>query len=132
MQVCLLSLFLLEMSAPSPLKTNPLVVPSCPVSCATRALAAPRRSPSGQISFVEIYNEQLFDLLQPEVCPAQRRFSVYGRNESAVGKRSAASAHVPEEHTGGGGSRSSSRENTPQQPDLAIYERPDGSTYVKV
>lgn len=89
------------------------------------------------MSFVEIYNEQLFDLLQPEMCPSQRRFSVYGGSESAARKRSAAAAvHVPGEHTGGGGggggSRTSTRESTPQQPDLAIYERPDGSTYVKV
>ena len=101
---------------------------------ATRASVVPRRSsPSAQMSFVEIYNEQLFDLLQPEMCPSQRRFSVYGGSESAVGKRSAVAAHVPREHTtGGGGSRTSTRENTPQRPDLAIYERPDGSTYVKV
>lgn len=88
------------------------------------------------MSFVEIYNEQLFDLLRPEMCPSQRRFSVYGGSDSAVGKRSAAPAvHVPGEHpttVGGGGSRAPTREKTPQQPDLAIYERPDGSTYVKV
>lgn len=89
-----------------------------------------------QMSFVEIYNEQLFDLLQPEAYPAQRRFNVYGRNDSAGGKRNTSSVVLPPVQTLGehSGSCQSSltRASSPQQAELTIYERPDGSTYVKV
>lgn len=99
------------------------------------------------MSFVEIYNEQLFDLLlTPEACPSksrqQRRFSVYGGNETAVrGKRNAPvrSAQKLTAEAAGNGSESGlptplRTAGTPLQraPELAIYERPDGCTYVKV
>lgn len=86
------------------------------------------------MSFVEIYNEQLFDLLlSPEAFPPsriqqQRRFNVYGgnRSESSLdGKRNSggdnSGLYTPPTVAG-----------APQQAaELAIYERPDGSTYVK-
>ncbi|CAM9647115.1 unnamed protein product [Ectocarpus sp. 13 AM-2016] len=102
-----------------------------------------------QMSFVEIYNEQLFDLLLPPEAYSsanqqQRRFSVYGGKESAVsGKRNTPLSCVQRlvgelEIGSAGGSGSGLRApltTTPgarqQMADLAIYERPDGSTYVK-
>lgn len=87
------------------------------------------------MSFVEFYNEQLFDLfLSPEMRSSrkQRRFNVFGGNGSdsgAIGKRttSLSSALQPTKEVPGRG-------GTPSQPapELAIYERPDGCTYVKV
>lgn len=86
------------------------------------------------MSFVEFYNEQLFDLfLSPDTCSSrnQRRFNVFGGNgndSGVVGKRNTfvSSALKPKEFSGSGG-------NPPQQaPELAIYERPDGCTHVKV
>lgn len=103
------------------------------------------------MSFVEIYNEQLFDLfLSPEAFPSsrnqqQRRFNVYGGNasESSLdGKRNTLYSSIHQKPTmeipGCGGDNSGL--NTPppgmarapqQAAELAIYERPDGSTYVK-
>lgn len=104
------------------------------------------------MSFVEIYNEQLFDLLLPpeaysSATQQQRRFSVYGGKESAVGGKrntplSSVQRLVGELEVGSaGGSGSGSGLHAPltttpgarqRMADLAIYERPDGSTYVKV
>ncbi|CAM9751393.1 unnamed protein product, partial [Ectocarpus sp. 8 AP-2014] len=102
-----------------------------------------------QMSFVEIYNEQLFDLLLPPEAYSsanqqQRRFSVYGGKESAVGGKrntplSSVQRLVGELEVGSAGG-SGSGVHAPlttapgarqQMADLAIYERPDGSTYVK-
>ncbi len=94
------------------------------------------------MSFVEIYNEQLFDLLlSPEACPSrsqqQRRFNVYGGNGSeraARGKRNApvCSAQKLVTETVGAGGESALPTPPKQAPELVIYERPDGCTYVKV
>lgn len=103
-----------------------------------------------QMSFVEIYNEQLFDLLlsSPEALPSsrnqqQRRFNVYGGNgsESSLdGKRSTPFSSVQKltmDVPGSGGGSDlhtppAAAAGTPQHAaELAIYERPDGSTYVK-
>ncbi|CAN0113942.1 unnamed protein product [Ectocarpus sp. 4 AP-2014] len=108
-----------------------------------------------QMSFVEIYNEQLFDLLLPpetysRANQQQRRFSVYGGKESAVGgkrytplsfvQRLVGELEVGSAGGSGSGSGSGSGLHAPlttttgarqQMADLAIYERPDGSTYVK-
>lgn len=97
------------------------------------------------MSFVEIYNEQLFDLLQP-AGPAplsQRRFNLYGGSESSSFQRASTAAATSAaqkqgEHGAiiGGGYRNPqapTRVDTPQQAvELTIYERLDGSTYVKV
>lgn len=102
-----------------------------------------------QMSFVEIYNEQLFDLLlSPEACPSraqqQRRFNVYGGNgneRAARGKRNAPFCSAQKLMTEAVGSGGESALPTPlatigtppkQAPELVIYERPDGCTYVKV
>ncbi|CAM9511567.1 unnamed protein product [Ectocarpus sp. 6 AP-2014] len=102
-----------------------------------------------QMSFVEIYNEQLFDLLLPPEAYSstnqqQRRFSVYGGKESAVGGKrntplSSIQRSLGELEVGSAGGSGSGLHapltTTPgarqQMADLAIYERPDGSTYVK-
>lgn len=87
------------------------------------------------MSFVEFYNEQLFDLfLSPEMRSSrnQRRFNVFGGNGSESGvveKRntSLSFALKPTKQVPG------SDCSPPQQaPELAIYERPDGCTHVKV
>ena len=89
-----------------------------------------------QMSFLEFYNEQLFDLfLSPEMrsSRSRRRFNVFGGNgsESGVAEKrhtpvSSALNPTKDVPSGGGGSP------PPQAPELAIYERPDGCTYVKV
>lgn len=87
------------------------------------------------MSFVEFYNEQLFDLfLSPEKRASRnrRRFNVFGgngSNSSVIGKRNASlpSALKPTKEVPGSGGNPSQ-----QAPELAIYERPDGCTYVKV
>lgn len=87
------------------------------------------------MSFVEFYNEQLFDLfLSPEMHSSrnQPRFNVFGGNGNdtgMVGKRNTSLSSAPKptkEVPGSGGNPSR------QAPELAIYERPDGCTYVKV
>ena len=87
------------------------------------------------MSFMEIYNEQLFDLfISPEMrsSKTQQRFNVFGGNgieSGVIGKRKASLAsalHPTKDVPRGSGS-------PPQQtPELAIYERPGGGTYVKV
>lgn len=100
------------------------------------------------MSFAEIYNEQLFDLLlSTEAFPPprnqqQRRFNIYGGNgsESALdGKRftpfSSVQKPTMEVPVSGGDSglyTPPAMASTPQHAEeLAIYERADGSTYIK-
>ncbi|CAM9384138.1 unnamed protein product [Pylaiella littoralis] len=100
------------------------------------------------MSFVEIYNEQLFDLLlSPEAFPPsrnqqQRRFNVYAGNgsESVLdGKRTtpfystqATTMEVPGNGGNSGLYTPPAVAGTPQHTaELAIYERPDGSTCIK-
>eukprot|EP00903_Cladosiphon_okamuranus_P013675 g12736.t1 len=88
---------------------------------------------SVHMSFVELYNEHLFDLLlSPEMRSSrnQRPFNIFGGNGSergVIGKRIASSlvsALKPTKEAPGRGV-----DSPPEQaPELAIYERPDGCT----
>lgn len=115
-----------------------------------------------QMSFIEIYNEQLLDLLQRS-SPAREfreRFTTCTRSAGSNSRSRSASQFVkrpttttcfsPPLHVGGvskgessnhhgvarracsSNTRTSSSAASCDTPDLVIYERPDGSTYVKV
>lgn len=87
------------------------------------------------MSFVELYNEQLFDLfLSPEMRSSrnQRRFNAFGGNGSdsgVIGKRHTplySSLKLMKEAPGSSGTSSK------RALELAIYEGRNGCTYIKV
>lgn len=107
-----------------------------------------------QMSFLEIYNEQIFDLLQPEglACPPQQHFTTYGGSGNGAGSagaktqwqmRSSSTLKIGDALTAGvqtsqhtEPTRASSShlqgDRSRAASDLAIYEQSDGSTYAKV